>query len=49
MFLDPDLNDWNPYYQLYERNERLIIDLEGNMSEHSQRIKHQVVFEDEDD
>ena len=45
----PDLSDWNPQCQSYERNERSMLYFEGNMSEPSRRSKHQVVFEEEDD
>ena len=49
VFLTPDSSVWNPYCQSYERNERSMLDFEGNMSEPSRRSKNQVVFEDEDD
>ena len=42
------LIDWNPHPQSYEWNERLILDFEGSISEPSLRLKHQVVFEEED-
>ena len=49
LFLTPDSSDWNPHCKSYERNERSMLDFEGNMSEPSRRTSHQVVFEDDDD
>ena len=49
VFLTPDSSDWNPHYQSYKRNERSILDFEGNMSEPFRRSKHQFVFKDEAD
>jgi len=48
IFLTPDSNDWNPHCSSYERNERAMLDYEGNMSEPDRRTSHRVVFEDED-
>ena len=48
LLLNPDQSDWNTYCQSYERNERSMLDFEGNMSKSSWRFKNQVVFEDED-
>ena len=48
VFLTPDASDWNPHCGSYERNERLMLDFERNLSEPSRRLNHQVVFEDED-
>ena len=49
VFLTPDTSDWNPHCNSYERNERPMLDFEGNLSEPSRRLNYQVVFEDEDD
>ena len=49
VFLTPDASDWNPHCKSYELNERSMLDFEGNLSEPSRRLNHQVVFEDEDD
>ena len=48
VFISPDSSDWNPHCKSYERNERSMLDFEGNMSEPSRRTSHKVVFEDED-
>ena len=48
VFISPDSSDWNPHCKSYERNERSMLDFEGNMSEPSRRTSHRVVFEDED-
>ena len=49
VFLTPDSSDWNPQCPSYKRNERQMLDFEGNISEPSRRSKYQIVFEDEDD
>ena len=48
VFLNPDSSNWNPHSQSYERNERSILDFEGNLSDPSRRLNNQVVFEEED-
>ena len=49
VFLTPNASDWNPRCQSYEVNERSMLDFEGNLSEPSRRLNHQVAFEYEDD
>ena len=46
VFISPDFNDWNPHCTSYERNERSMLDFEGNMSEMSRRTSHQTVFDE---
>ncbi len=48
VFLTPDASDWNHHCKSYERNERSMLDFEGNILEPSRRLNHQVVFEDEE-
>ena len=49
LFLTPCSSDWNPYYESYEIDDSSMVDFEGDMHEPSQRLKHQVLFEDKDD
>ena len=49
LFLNPDSSDWNPYCQSYERDEKSMLQFEGNMHEPYRRSMHQVVFEGKDD
>ena len=48
LFITPDSSDWNPHCLSYERNERSMLDYEGNMSEIRRRSNHHVVFDEDD-
>ena len=47
LFLTPDSSNWNPHCQFYEKNERSIINFEGDISKHYLRSNDGVIFEND--
>jgi len=47
VFLTPDASDWNPHCLSFERNERSMLNYEGNIVSDDRQLNHQMEIDDE--
>ena len=48
LFLTPDANDWNPYFQSFETNEQSMLACNGELADKNRRSSNPCIFQEDE-